>query len=76
LIVFPAAAVNRGVRVLLGLKESVDDLMVQREWECRLTAKAHYGLGRDLHARFKQDTPITYIRDQDLTERATTGTPA
>ena len=43
LIVFSAATVDRGVRVLLALKDSVDALMAQREWECRLTAKVHYG---------------------------------
>jgi adenylate cyclase len=43
LIVFPAAGVDRGVDGLLALKESVDHLMAQRGWECRLIAKVHFG---------------------------------
>jgi class 3 adenylate cyclase len=43
LIVFPATAVNRGVEALLALKDSVDDLMARRGWECRLIAKVHFG---------------------------------
>lgn len=118
LIVFPAGTVDRGVGVLLALKDSVDALMAQREWECRLTVKAHYGtvmtgpfgaagdkrydvigkavnatarldsagvtlsaeafaqLERDLQARFKQGTSVTYIRVQDPTGPRTSGTPA
>jgi class 3 adenylate cyclase len=43
LIVFPATAVDRGVEALLALKDSVDDLMTRRGWECRLVVKAHFG---------------------------------
>ena len=43
LIVFPATAVDRGVEALLALKDSVDDLMARRGWECRLIAKVHFG---------------------------------
>jgi class 3 adenylate cyclase len=43
LIVFEADQVDRGVEALLGLKESIDRLMTQRGWECRLVAKAHFG---------------------------------
>ena len=118
LIVFPAGAVDRGVLVLLTLKDFVDAMMAQREWECRLIVKAHYGtviagpfgasgdkrydvigkavnatamldstgvtlsaeafgkLGRDMQARFKQGTSVTYIRVQDPTGPRTLGTPA
>jgi len=43
LIVFPASEVDRGVETLLALKDSVDHLMAQRGWGCRLIAKAHFG---------------------------------
>jgi adenylate cyclase len=43
LIAFGADQVDRGVETLLALKESVDRLMAQRGWECRLLAKAHFG---------------------------------
>jgi adenylate cyclase len=43
LIVFEEDRVDRGVEMLLGLKESTDRLMAQRGWECRLVAKAHFG---------------------------------
>jgi adenylate cyclase len=43
LVVFPEAGVDRGVEALLDLKDSVDDLMARRGWECRLTIKAHFG---------------------------------
>jgi adenylate cyclase len=43
LIVFPEAAVDRGVETLLALKDSVDELLVQRGWDCRLTVMAHVG---------------------------------
>lgn len=42
LIVFPATDVDRGVAALLDLKDTVDDLMVERGWECRLIVKAHF----------------------------------
>src|SRR5688572_178858 len=34
---------HRGVEALLALKDSVDDLMLRRGWECRLIAKVHFG---------------------------------
>jgi adenylate cyclase len=43
LIAFPEDRVDRGVEMLLGLKDSVDALMAQRGWDCRLVAKAHFG---------------------------------
>jgi class 3 adenylate cyclase len=43
LIVFPEADVDRGVAALLDLKDTVDDLMVERGWECRLIVQAHFG---------------------------------
>ena len=43
LVVFPEAGVDRGVEALLDLKDSVDDLMTRRGWQCRLTVKAHFG---------------------------------
>jgi adenylate cyclase len=43
LLVFPEQAVDRAVEMLVGLKESVDEFMIERGWECRLTAKAHFG---------------------------------
>lgn len=43
LLIFPADAVDRGVEALLALKDSVDALMAQRGWECRLIAKVHFG---------------------------------
>jgi class 3 adenylate cyclase len=43
LLVFPATGVDRGVGALLDLKESVDALMAQRGWECRLIAMVHFG---------------------------------
>jgi class 3 adenylate cyclase len=43
LVVFPEAAVDQGVATLLALKQSVDDLMTKLGWECRLTAKVHFG---------------------------------
>jgi adenylate cyclase len=44
LIVFPETGVDRGVETLLALKESVDALMVQRGWDCRLAVKVHFGM--------------------------------
>jgi len=43
LIVFEEERVERGVSMLLDLKRSVDAFMAEREWECRLVAKAHFG---------------------------------
>jgi adenylate cyclase len=43
LIVFEEDKVDRGVAMLLDLKEAVDDWMARRSWECRLVAKAHFG---------------------------------
>lgn len=43
LAVFPERAVDGAVRMLLELKPSVDRFMAERGWECRLTAKAHFG---------------------------------
>jgi adenylate cyclase len=42
-LAFPEDRVDRGVEMLLALKESVDRSMAQRGWECRLIAKAHFG---------------------------------
>ena len=43
LMVFPEAAVDRGVATILALKQSVDGLMTDLGWECRFTAKVHFG---------------------------------
>ena len=43
LAVFPEDALDAGVKMLLELKEAVDKLMTQRGWQCRFTAKAHFG---------------------------------
>jgi class 3 adenylate cyclase len=43
LIAFAEDHVDRGVEMLLALKEAVDRSMAQRGWECRLIAKAHFG---------------------------------
>jgi adenylate cyclase len=43
LVVFPEAAVDQGVATILALKDSVDDLMTDMGWECRLTARVHFG---------------------------------
>jgi class 3 adenylate cyclase len=43
LMVFEKRRVDRGVAALLELKESVDALMRERGWDCRLTVKAHFG---------------------------------
>lgn len=44
LVVFPEDGVDRGVEALLGLKTTIDRLMAARGWDCRLTAKAHFGV--------------------------------
>jgi len=44
LVVFPEDGVDRGVEALLDLKTSIDRFMVTRGWDCRLTAKAHFGV--------------------------------
>jgi class 3 adenylate cyclase len=43
LIVFPEPCVDQAVETLLSLKSSVDQMMADRAWECRLTAKVHFG---------------------------------
>jgi len=43
LIAFAEDEVDRGVEMLLALKEAVDRSMAERGWECRLIAKAHFG---------------------------------
>lgn len=43
LIVFEEERVERGVTMLLDLKRSVDSFMAERDWDCRLVAKAHFG---------------------------------
>ncbi len=43
LLVFPDTGVDRAVEALLALKASVDALMAQQGWECRLIAKVHFG---------------------------------
>jgi adenylate cyclase len=43
LIVFDEGRVDRGVEMLLGLKDSVDQTMARRGWECCLVVKAHFG---------------------------------
>jgi class 3 adenylate cyclase len=43
LVIFREDGVDRGVQALVDLKDSVDRLMEARGWECRLTAKAHFG---------------------------------
>ncbi len=44
LVVFPDGFVDAGVRALIKLKSSVDRAMADRRWECRLEAKAHFGV--------------------------------
>jgi class 3 adenylate cyclase len=43
LIVFPESRVDQGVETLLALKSSVDQMMEDRAWQCRLTVKVHFG---------------------------------
>lgn len=43
LAVFQEPDVDRAVTMLLDLKNDVDGLMAARHWECRLSAKAHFG---------------------------------
>jgi len=43
LIVFPESAADAGVRMLIELKPALDRFMAERNWECRLHAKAHVG---------------------------------
>ena len=43
LAVFAEDAVDRGVETLLALKDTVDGYLAERGWDCRLTAKAHFG---------------------------------
>ena len=43
LIVFDEGRVDRGVEMLLALKDSIDQTMTRRGWECRLVVKAHFG---------------------------------
>jgi len=43
LIVFPEDRVDRGVQSLLDLKQTVDRLMKERGWDCRLTARVNFG---------------------------------
>lgn len=43
LAVFPEAAADACVGMLLDLKPAVDRYMEERGWECRLSAKAHFG---------------------------------
>jgi adenylate cyclase len=43
LIVFNAADADRAVATLLSLKPTIDGLMKNAGWDCRLTAKAHLG---------------------------------
>jgi adenylate cyclase len=43
LVVFPEEEVDRGVQALLELKDAIDHFMGSRGWDCRLTAKAHFG---------------------------------
>jgi adenylate cyclase len=42
-VVFPEQAVDVGVRALLELRDDVDRSMAERGWECRFSAKAHFG---------------------------------
>ncbi len=43
LAVFPEDGVDTAVNMLLELKEAVDRLMTDHGWQCRFTAKAHFG---------------------------------
>jgi adenylate cyclase len=43
LAVFPPERVDSGVVGLLELKEAADRFMADRDWDCRLQAKVHYG---------------------------------
>ena len=43
LAVYPESAVDAAVKMLLGLKQSVDVLLVNGGWECRFRAKVHFG---------------------------------
>ena len=70
LIVFAEADADRGVAALLDLKADIDDFMAQREWECRMNIKAHFGtvvagpyagrfdvLGKNVNAAAMLDSP-------------------
>jgi class 3 adenylate cyclase len=54
LIVFPETAVDRGVKTLMALKDSVDELMAQRGWGCRLIVKAFRAGSRRRFRRCRQ----------------------
>jgi class 3 adenylate cyclase len=43
LAVFPEEAVDAAVRAILELRKTLDESMMERDWECRLTAKVHFG---------------------------------
>jgi adenylate cyclase len=43
LAVFPESGASAGVESLLALKQSIDEMMIERGWECRLSAKIHFG---------------------------------
>ena len=43
LVVFTPDHVDRGVEMLLALKDDVDRSMAGRGWNCRLVAKVHFG---------------------------------
>lgn len=43
LVVFPEKAVDAGVRALLELKPSLDRFMSDRNWDCRLHVRIHFG---------------------------------
>ncbi|HEY8175015.1 MAG TPA: adenylate/guanylate cyclase domain-containing protein [Gemmatimonadaceae bacterium] len=43
LVVFPEKAVDAGVRALLELKPSLDRFMSDRNWDCRLHVRVHFG---------------------------------
>src|SRR6266568_2808011 len=43
LIVFAENSADAGVRALVELKPALDRFMAERNWECRLHVKAHFG---------------------------------
>ncbi len=43
LAVYPEHAAEAGIRAVLALKPMMDQLMIERGWECRLAVKVHYG---------------------------------
>ena len=58
LAVFPQASAGSGVSALLVLKPAIDQFMHERDWDCRLIVRVHFGdviagpIGPGNHRRF------------------------